>query len=83
MKFMKILEIIILMVLIIVLIIFIVKVQSNGTKCIVNPLNYAVKTLSQPDNSFSCFCSYEDKSLSSIEANISGSFYVNPFQTMG
>lgn len=79
MKIMNIIELIILLVLIVTLIIFIVAVNSSGTKCMANPLNYAVKTLSTPSNEVSCLCSYENSSFNSIRTNLTGSYYVSPF----
>jgi hypothetical protein len=80
MKLMNYITLAILTILIVVLVIFLVKVNSNGTRCMTNPLQYAIKIMSSENNSFSCICSPSDFSYSSIEANLSGTFYVSPIR---
>ena len=74
-----ILEIVILLVLIIVLIIFIYKVQSDGSRCIVNPIKYTQNYYSDKNNASSeCICSFDNPKLMNILANKTGTFNVIP-----
>ena len=74
-------EIIVLIVLIITLIVFLVKVQSDGAKCIANPLSYSIKAMSERNNvDMSCYCQFDSSNLLPLTVNKSGLFSTNVVQ---
>ena len=75
----KILEVLCFIVLIVVLIVFIYKVNTDGAKCIANPLKYSITAMSERNEAqMSCYCQFDNIKILPLIANESGVFSVSP-----